>query len=617
MRSGESAAQLWLAVRRETSPDMGMTDAAATVSAPDSAPPVSARLDASDLPWPQRPWIMAAICALAGLAFHLTIDWRYDPDHDPGRNALAAFITVSTLVFVLGVELRRWLWALGFALVWGVVIALIVWTSVGYNVNASVFEWPFWSGLLAVLIATPLFQTRRDVAPDWRFWKLWQMPYERLHSHAWTDAVIGAAGLAFTGLTFLLVLLIGQMFKLIGINLIMEAFETGWFPWMLAGAAFGGAVGLLRERDKLVATLQKLVMIVLAVLAPVLAVAVALFLLSLVGTGLKPLWDSGFSTAALMMGAAAFAVLLANAVIGNGREERSGNRFLHGAAAVLVVAVLPLAIIAFYSMHLRVIQYGWTPERIWGAIAAMIALAYGLAGLWAAVRGKWDFDDVLRPLQQKLAIGMMLLALFLALPVMDFGAISTRDQLARLKSGATPVEKFDWAALAFDFGPSGRAALADMAKSVDKTKAGLANWALKAQDRWTLDRDSDEMTPRDAAFGARRIEEKVRVFPAIRPLPPELYALLDQRSLCRTAPCIAQWIGDNRVAVVSNSGMMSHFAIDPATKAWNDYYEGSDPAEQKRRELSADDVEKGAVEVRTVTRRQIFVNGKPVGGDFE
>ena len=78
-----------------------------------------------------------------------------------------------------------------------------------------------------------------DVAPDWRFWKLWTMPYERLHSHAWTDAVIGAAGLAFTGLTFLLVLLIGSMFELIGIKLVMQMFETGWFPWMLAGAAFG------------------------------------------------------------------------------------------------------------------------------------------------------------------------------------------------------------------------------------------------------------------------------------------------------------------------------------------------------------------------------------------
>ncbi len=84
-------------------------------------------------------------------------------------------------------------------------------------------------------------------------------------------------------------------------------------------------MGLLRERDRLVATLQRLVMIVLAVLAPVLAVAVVLFLLALAGTGLQKLWDSGFSTAAVMMGAAAFAVLLANAVIGNGERRRATN----------------------------------------------------------------------------------------------------------------------------------------------------------------------------------------------------------------------------------------------------------------------------------------------------
>lgn len=596
-----------------------MTDSTASAAAdsPARSSSASARLDDNDLPWPLRPWIMAAICALAGLAIHMFVDRQYVAEPAPLLDALAAFVAIGTTVFVLGVELRRWHWALGFALLWGAVMGLITWHSAGYNFGGSPIEWPFWSGILAVLVATPLFQTRRDVAPDWRFWKLWQMRYARLHSHAWTDAVIGAASLAFVGITFLLTVLIGQMFKLIGINLIFDLLNDEWFGWMLAGAAFGGAVGLLRERDRLVATLQRLVMIVLAVLAPVLAVALALFLLSLAGTGLQKLWDSGFSTAAVMMGAAAFAVLLANAVIGNGDDDRATNPVLRWAAPVLAVAVLPLAGIAFYSMHLRVIQYGWTPERIWGVIAAMIALAYGIAGLWAVVKGRRSFDDLLRPLQQKLAIGLALLALFLALPILDFGAISTRDQLARLKSGATPVEKFDWAALAFDFGPEGRAALADMAKSVDKTKAGLAQWALKSRDRWTLDRDSDEMTPRDAAFGARRIEEKVRVFPATRSLPPELYALIDERSLCRTAPCIAQWVGDSRVAVVSNSGMLSHFAIDPATKKWNDYYGGSDPAEQKRRELSVDDVEKGAVEVRTVTRRQIFVNGKPVGGDFE
>src|SRR3546814_8481082 len=104
---------------------------------------------------------------------------------------------------------------------------------------------------------------------------------------------------------------------------------------MLAGAAFGGAVGLLRGRDRLVATLQRLVMIVLAVLAPVLAAALVIFLLSLLGTGLQKLWAAGFSTAGLMLGVAAFAVLLANAVIGNGADDRSANRVLHAAAAEL------------------------------------------------------------------------------------------------------------------------------------------------------------------------------------------------------------------------------------------------------------------------------------------
>ncbi|WP_082545127.1 DUF4153 domain-containing protein [Sphingopyxis sp. Root1497] len=592
-----------------------MTDIPASAPAPDSPHP-SHRLDDSDAPWPQRPWIMAAICAVAGLAFHLTIDWRYEPNLDRGRNAFAAFLTVSTLVFVLGVELRRWHWALGFSLLWGAVIALIVWTSIGYNVNASVFEWPFWSGLLAVLIATPLFQTRRDVAPDWRFWKLWEMPYERLHSHAWTDAVIGAAALAFTGLTFLLVLLIGQMFQLIGIDLVMTLFEKGWFPWMLAGAAFGGAVGLLRERDKLVSTLQRLVMIVLAVLAPVLAAALLLFLLSLLGTGLTKLWDSGFSTAALMMAVAAFAVLLANAVIGNGTDDRANNSLLRVAAAVLVVAVLPLTVIAYYSMHLRVIQYGWTPERIWGVVAAMIALAYGVAGLWSVAKGRRGFDDVLRPLQQKLAIGLTLLALFLALPIVDFGAISTRDQVARLKSGAVASEKFDWAALAFDFGPDGRAALKDLAKSVDKTRAGLAEWALKAKDRWELNGSGSAIDESDMVYGAKPIEQKIRIFPAGRSLPAEAYAALAAQGQCKTAPCIAYVLGDSRIAVVSRGGNVGLLKRDAKTQQWSEDYDAFRSGDMTRG-LTIDELEKAVVEVRPVTRQQVFVDGKPVGEDFE
>src|SRR3546814_12817165 len=116
--------QLWLAARRETSPDVGMTDAIAPAAA-DSAPSISARLDDSDPPWPLRPWIMAAICAVAGLAFHLLIDHHYDDALAHWRSALAAGIAAATVVFVLGVERRRWHWALGFALIWGAILGLI------------------------------------------------------------------------------------------------------------------------------------------------------------------------------------------------------------------------------------------------------------------------------------------------------------------------------------------------------------------------------------------------------------------------------------------------------------------------------------------------------------
>src|SRR3546814_19434009 len=100
-----------------------------------------------------------------------------------------------------------------------------------------------------------------------------------------------------------------------------------------------------------------------------------------------------------------------NAVIGNGSDDRATNPALRWAAPVLAVAVLPLAGIAYYSMHLRVIQYGWTPERIWGVIAALNAPAYGIAGLWAVVKGRRDFEHMPRPLQQELATGLARLRL--------------------------------------------------------------------------------------------------------------------------------------------------------------------------------------------------------------
>ncbi|HYC94526.1 MAG TPA: DUF4153 domain-containing protein, partial [Sphingomicrobium sp.] len=269
------------------------------------------RFDVEDRDWPQRPWIMAAIGAVGGLIVHLLTDGHnYSEPMPVWKQAATSFTVIATVSFLLTVELRRWTWSVAFAGVWGAVIALIGWFTAQYNQNPEIFEFPFLSGILAVLIAAPLFQTVRDEG-GWRF------PYARLHRHAWTDAVIGAAGLVFTGITFLLAWLIASLFDVIGIEAIKDLLREEWFGWMLAGFAFGGALGLLRERDALVATLQKLVMVVLAVLAPVLAVALAAFLLSLPFTGLKGLWESDIPATPMLLLSGAGAILLVNAVIGD------------------------------------------------------------------------------------------------------------------------------------------------------------------------------------------------------------------------------------------------------------------------------------------------------------
>src|SRR3546814_16284456 len=83
--------------------------------------------------------------------------------------------------------------------------------------------------------------------------------------------------------------------------------------------------------------------------------------------------------------------------------------------------------------------------------------------------------------------------------------------------------------MAFDFGPSGRKTLAEIAKSPDKTKANLAKWALQSEDRWQLVGADKKIDVKKAEFEAKKIEEKVRVLPQGRTLPPGVYSMLRER----------------------------------------------------------------------------------------
>jgi hypothetical protein len=570
---------------------------------------MAGRFDIEDRDWPQRPWIMAAVGAIGGLIVHLLTKGHagYGQAFPVWKQAATAFTIVATIAFLLTVELRRWTWSIAFALAWGAVIALIGWFTAQYNRVPDIMEFPFLSGILAVLIAAPLFQTVRDEGA-------WRFPYARLHRHAWTDAVIGAASLAFTGVTFLLAWLIATLFDVIGIEAIKDLLQEEWFGWMLAGFAFGSAVGILRERDALVATLQKLVMVVFAVLAPVLAVALAAFLLSLPFTGLKGLWESDVPATPMLLLAGAGAILLVNAVIGDGRDERSPNSWLQRAGIILLICILPLAVLAALSMGQRISQYGWTPERIWGVVAIAIAIAYGAAAWWAVYKGRKEFDEPLRPLQTKLAIGLCVLALFLALPILDFGAISARSQLARLESGQVKQEEFDWTAMAFDFGPAGRKRLVDIARQGPAAQRRLASLALNTKDRWAVAREADIVE------SSVDLERRVRLLSPDIVWTDDLKRRIASRNECDAqSQCALVRVAPDKLMMLRTQGSDRYLSAsmvdlgDAAPGSARPISEAMAVAPSATEDFRDVDLAKARVEVRDVTVRQVHVDGRPVG----
>tara|TARA_R110000782_G_scaffold167129_4_gene259138 strand:- start:24817 stop:26523 length:1707 start_codon:yes stop_codon:yes gene_type:complete len=554
-----------------------------------------------DQDWPLRSWGLALLGALVGLAIHhITLNEPHNFTEDSTRLALATFLGVAGIGFAFVVERGKIRGSALFALIAGLVIASVLYWSGDFT---SWEPWRLVSALLTVAIAAPLFQGWRDGGSV-----RWHIPYIETHNRAWTNICLWFASWAFVGTVFLLVLLLGALFDLIGIDALKDLIEKGWFAMTLAGAAFGGAAGLLRDHERIVRLLQRVVMLVLSVLAPVLAVGLVLFLLALPFTGLGALWETTKSTTPIVLSCVIGALILANAVIGDRPEDEAKLRVMRWSAMALGVTILPLGIIAAISTGLRIDQYGLTPERLWAVMFTAIACAYGLAYLVSVLRGReTGWTGVVRPANMRLALALCAIAFLLSTPLISFGAISTRDQLARLESGKVSVDQFDFAALRFDFGPAGMKALKKLAKQ-GKTKEirTAAADALKSDDRY-------------AASQARQRTEtlgNITTFPKDASLPQALRDRLAQIGYCTAseqcnliyrpdagqAILIGRW--GNRILRLENGAWAEDNRPTPVI--------GKEDA-QKMNEAFA----RGKVEIRSVPRQQVFIDGKPVGDAFE
>jgi hypothetical protein len=562
-------------------------------------------------PWPLRALLLAGLGASFGILFHhLTSAMSEAAPDQPLRMAGAAFLAISGVVLAFSLERLRWAWAVAFALLAGVTAAFVAWWN-GAPEGGSGEEWQFISALVGVAIAVPLFQTARDRGAA-------RFPPAAVHAHAWTNLILGAAAAAFVGATMLLTMLLSELFALIGLVFLRNLLQGGWFGWAVACAALGAAAGLLRDRDRVTDTLQRVARAILSVLAPVLAAGLLLFVLALPFTGLDPLWEKTRSTTPILLLCLVGSVFLIAAVAGNDAEEEARSPVLRWSGMALIAVMLPLALVAAASTAKRIGQHGITPDRLWAIVFVAIAAAFALGYLHALVRGRGLWPDALRRANVRLAAGVCLLALFLALPIVSFGAISARDQVARLQQGRVSPDRFDWAALRFDFGPAGVRALRRLAVDGPAPVRVRAAEALAATTRWAL--AGPEVAP--PVTPEPPVPPKLEVTPAGAAVPRPLYQRIMEARTCAGDTCRLALVDADSAVLLS----LPCPTCDPEATLYEARADGQwfavgssagrpapppPPGSAERHRQGV--LPQGAVELRIVEKRQVFVDGRPIG----
>lgn len=554
--------------------------------------------------WPLRPWLLGGMLAVAGLLIHFASDGH---DNDAGWMALTAFLFFGPLAAAFSLERDRWKEAALFALAAGLVMAGLAWRAFHGMQHYASPEYGFFAGVFALLLALPLFQAGFHRT---RF----ATPYRDTHFFVWTDAVSGAGALAFTGLTFLLLFLLAELFRLIRIDLLHDLMDESWFGWTVAGLAFGTALGTLRNQLKMIGTLQSVVLLVLSLLAVPLALALVVFLLAVAFSGLDVLWEATSSATPVLLACAAGCFVLANAIVREDDTDMTRNVVMRVTAFVLAMGILPLTVFAAISMGTRIAQYGLAPERLWGLVAIAVAVAYGLATWGAAIRGRVrNWRPFLRRANMNLTVGVSAFALFLALPILDFGAISAGNQVSRLGSGKVAAKEFDFDALKWDFGDAGRKALAKLAQSGDAEIAQLAAeaqarkerpWGWEGERRW-VERPAET----DRRLANLRVQSDDPLLEArIRETIAYQFGSCDK-------PCVALDLGQDaqghkRIKLVEGTYISDIIleAGEPGAAATV-----AQPAMPAPPALKPD----STVEIRPWQGRRVYVDGKPVGEPFE
>jgi len=401
----------------------------------------------------QQRLVLALIGAAAGASLYALSEIL---DGDLLGERLTLALAVFTTAFFFGLlgmagPLRIAKAALMAALVAIVTAALLSWAGLRFDTIDELGSSSFPISGVFVLITLPLPFLIAASGPGWR-------DYPSLFSQAWGIFVRYSVALTFVGVVWGVILLSDALFGVVGLTVIEDLLEIGVVPWLITGTMLGLALAVVQELADVVS--PYLVVRLLRLLVPVVLVVLVVFVAALPFRGLSGLFG-GLSVAAILLAMTATAATLLTSAVDQDDPSAVGSDLMRRATQGLAL-VLPLpAALTAVAVWLRVDQYGWTPDRLFAATAAALALGYGGLYALAILRGTGWMDRI-RKANTVMALALIGCAALWLTPVLNPEAISARNLVARVTDGRTAPAAADLYTLDF-WGRAGADARTDLA----------------------------------------------------------------------------------------------------------------------------------------------------------
>ncbi len=396
--------------------------------------------------------LFLVIGVICGLLTYLTVE---HVDDVALSFSLSQALLLGPLLFVLSARPGKVLAASVFAVASVICLALLAATSIyrfgiELSVNAGLLFLLAGQAIIFTYILLPFFQTWLDDG-DLSF------SYEGLFVHSWNNGLLALVGLGFMWLFWLILFLFALLFDSVGIDALKLLLGEPMFDVSAKTGATALGIFIARDYARIVASLRAILFALLSILNPVFLVLSVGFLLALSLGGFEKL-SSVVSASATILSLITIGIILSNAVLRDGSEAFAANQPLRIATMVLLPALLFFSGFAAYAIHLRIADYGLTPERVWIAVGTGILAVYAIAYVASLLfRDRWM--AVCRRANVFIALGVAAIALIMQTPFADPFVLSARSQYERLTTGAVDAESFDYGFMKFELGAPGRKAL--------------------------------------------------------------------------------------------------------------------------------------------------------------